>query len=310
MRPFLKPSPAARTRRPASAAHRPTMLAVAIMCVSIAAADSNPQSGPITSTVFRDFERSRITIEIESAMTDQAASFPKNRLLAHRRIEEVLPSVALRSALEITLDSHRTVMDRVRDDPNLFAELVEFTRSPILDVSWMNSELTAVKSRYHLPFYGSDGIASLFVSHSRPIPTSRFLGFYPSRDFTGVIIYAKGTYGLWGHEDRVAVKPALFPRILDEQLNIVAAREMIDPEHIRRWGIVEYSTSADERDHLTRVGVVPFRTMAQAVFGENETDIVIATRAARALLSRSSNGGLIREGRIVIVIDQPPEADR
>ena len=95
---------------------------------------------------------------------------------------------------------------------------------------------------------------------------------------------------------------------------------MCDPEALKRWGgVAAYEYSADEatlKANEERVGVLPLRTMARGVFGRNATDILLSADAARQLLSREQNRALLREGRILIILDarcaprRAPRAER
>jgi hypothetical protein len=101
----------------------------------------------------------------------------------------------------------------------------------------------------------------------------------------------------------VTARPALFPRIWDEQMNLLLDKGMCAPESLARWGMVGYSQAVDDPAADLRVGNVPLRLAARGVFGDNDTDIVISMDGARQLLALPENIALLQTGRIVIVYD-------
>ena len=52
-------------------------------------------------------------------------------------------------------------------------------------------------------------------------------------------------------------------------------------------------------------GCTPYRTTAEAIFGNNRTDLLIPEQAARKILYNRENHRLIREGRIVVIVGSP-----
>ena len=155
---------------------------------------------------------------------------------------------------------------------------------------------------YAVPFFGDWGIGSPFFP-AQAVPIRRRLGDVTTRAYTGLLIFARGMLPAAGGNRMVAARPALFPRIWDEQMNLVLEKGMCTPESLSRWGMVGYSAAVDDPSADLRVGNVPLRLAARGVFGDNNTDIVVSTDGARQLLALPENIALLREGRIVIVYD-------
>jgi hypothetical protein len=131
----------------------------------------------------------------------------------------------------------------------------------------------------------------------------RRLGFVPSRNFTGLVIYAGGELPAHGKDIRQQVRPAVFPTLYDEDMNPVLSVEMCEPTYLRRWGMVAYAESEDDSLLLERIGAAPLRTVARGVFGINATDLLLPKEAVDRLLVREANRELLSQGRILIVID-------
>jgi hypothetical protein len=130
----------------------------------------------------------------------------------------------------------------------------------------------------------------------------RVIEWVPTREFTGVVIYAGDPMPLHGTDERVMLQPALLPEIYDENLRPVLVQDMVDPAAIERWGIVHYTRSTDADLWRDRVGSQPFRITARRAFGVLPTDILIGEEDADRLLSTEHNRQLLRDGRIVVIL--------
>ena len=86
-------------------------------------------------------------------------------------------------------------------------------------------------------------------------------------------------------------------------MELVASASMAEPEYLKRWGFVLYTESLDTGQFEDRIGLYPYHTTAEAIFGNNHTDILIPEDAAEKILYNRNNHRLIREGRIVIIIE-------
>ena len=128
------------------------------------------------------------------------------------------------------------------------------------------------------------------------------MDFIPSADFSGIVIYVDNQLPMYGKQSNGAFSPSLFPRIFDEELNLVVGPLMVDPETIRKAGTVGYQTLSDSLD-LARIGQNPLRLKARGIFGTNNTDLIISTREADKILSRQNNLDLITQGKILIIYD-------
>ncbi len=78
---------------------------------------------------------------------------------------------------------------------------------------------------------------------------------------------------------------------------------MVSPEALARWGMAGYTDEMEGSVATLRAGLDPLRIAARAVFGKNSADIVIPAEAARQILTVSANIDLLREGKIVVVLD-------
>lgn len=251
-----------------------------------------------------------LLLEVRKGVDPAVPLTPATRFQAEQRIQEALAYLYMEAVQDVPVDSHDSVGDRLAASGALYRALSERAAAG----AWRESaafarDLHAVVVVYRFPLFGEQGLAASFVQHERAFPVPRLLGFAPARSFTGLVILARGEFASHGKDLRERVRPALLPRLYDEDMNPVLSAEMCDPQALRKWGVAAYAYSGEEaalEAFRDRVGDLPLRTMARGVFGRNATDILLSAEVARQLLTRQHNRDLLREGRILIIID-PPE---
>jgi hypothetical protein len=249
---------------------------------------------------------------LEVAMAMEAREFgPNSRFDAEREIERLLPGLFMSSIVEIPFDSYRTIGARLKEDQLLFQSLERTAvSSATKSYSRVRRDLQEIQVQYRFPFYGEGGFVVPLILHNRPYPVEHKLGFFPSRNFTGLVIYARGELPAHGKDIRQPVQPALFPTLYDEQMNPVLTVRMCDPAYLKRWGMVAYSDSESSSALLERIGAAPLRTVARGVFGINATDLLLPDEAVDRLVVREANREMLSQGRVLIVIEsgaQPGE---
>ena len=248
-----------------------------------------------------DYGAGRVVVTVETPVPRDVQPFPAARLEAVRVTERELPGFVLRTVLDLQVDSLHRLTDLVQNDPALFTAVQTWAEGGPVS-SALAPELGALVAIARPTLLGPGSLISFLVTHQQPNPPPRILGFEPSRAYTGLVIYAADRYRATGKPGQVAVRPALFPRILNEELQVVVEARMMEPGSVYSWGTVAYSDSLAEGAFVDRIGEQPLRTMARGVFGRDDTDIVIPTAATRALLATADNHRVIREGRILVIL--------
>jgi len=252
-----------------------------------------------------DWQRGVLILECSSGLDPQISNLSRARFQAEEQIQLQLPAVFLDSLFPVTLDSFYSVGEYLKENTKAALWLSEAAQATGKTYTHLSTDLREVVVRYDFPFFGESGVILPLLTHTGGFPMEMYLGYVPTRDFPGLVIYARGSYPSYGKEGEEKVNPALFLRIFDEQMNLVLEREMCNPQSLKKWGMAAYSYSLDETLFLPRIGANPLRTMARGVFGKNGTDIIIPNKTARQLLAAESNQRLLREGRILIILDQP-----
>jgi hypothetical protein len=257
-------------------------------------------------TVSEQVDWQRGVLILEVAMPIEARQFnPGSRFDAEREIRRLLPGLFMSAVVDIPFDSYRTIGARLKEDQLLFQQLESTAVDSVSKrYSRVREDLQEIHVQYHFPFYGQGGFVEPLITHSRPYPMERKLGFAPSRNFTGLVIYAGGELPAHGKDIRQKVQPALFPTLYDEDMNKVLSVEMCDPSFLKRWGLAAYSDAESDPALLERIGAAPLRTVARGVFGINATDLLLPNDAVDRLLVREANREMLSQGRVLIVIDE------
>jgi hypothetical protein len=257
----------------------------------------------VTSKV--DWGGGTIAVEIVHALNPAMQSLVRAKGDAETEIQSRLSDFVTRAIADVTVDSSHTFGDLLGADPELFARVSQLARGGLKDEVFLTPDFSSLTVHYSLSLFGAQGIASPLYP-SRETPIRRRLGYVTTRRFTGLLISASGILPESGTARRAAARPALFPRLWDERMNLVLDKEMCSPQALSRWGMVGYAQGLDDPVVPLRAGVLPLRLAARAVFGDKATDIVISTDGVRQLLALPENIALLQQGRIVIVYNSLP----
>jgi len=258
----------------------------------------------ISFSSFVDWEADNLVIDVSYKMPVKEFPFPRAKAIALNGVETAISGIFLRVVMSIRADSYYSVGDLARKDRDVLDGLISLSLSGKIDSSYISEDMDVFHARYIFPLYGQGGIVNVFYLPKNPYPVNNYLGFEPTRDFTGYVIYAKGEMPSHGKQGEYVVNPAIFIRIFDEDMNVVLEREMCYSSYVKKWGMVAYTDSTDEDPYRERIGDFPLRIKARGIFGKNSTDIIIPNEAARKILVSSKNIKTMREGRILLIIDR------
>ncbi len=111
--------------------------------------------------------------------------------------------------------------------------------------------------------------------------------------FTGLIIDAR----------ELGVKPALSPKVLDEDGREVYGSAYVTREWASQHGVVGYTKDVADAAQLDRVGDTPGMIKALRASGPNRADVVISAKDAADVRSASENLKFLSQCRVVFVID-------
>ncbi len=111
--------------------------------------------------------------------------------------------------------------------------------------------------------------------------------------FSGLIIDCKG----------LDIKPALSPKVVDQQGSEIYGSAYVSREWAVKYGMVGYAKDVQTAAGLDRTGDDPGQIKAVKASGQNNTDVVVSDKDAASIRSASENLKFLSQCRVVFVID-------
>lgn len=254
-----------------------------------------------------DWESGKIEVEISRRLPISGSNLPTAFARTRRTIEEDAHELILDALRPLVFDSLRTIDELLDQEPGRIRDLSEIASRAVPVDSKSSVDLNRVIVMFQLDLF-ADVIGGL-TRHTRPISLTPELGWKPTNEYTGIIIYAAGELDVHGTDDTAYLRPALFPGLYyytEDGLGIERLMEAgyVNPDFLERWGPVMYTSDIFAPEVSRRIGDNPLRIIAYGCFGRYPTDVVISNEDAREVLSTANNRNLIAEGRIAIIVGE------
>ena len=284
-----------------------TIILAVISFLSVQPLAAQANSGHILNTAradsqaWIDWEKGKLHVVL-SAPIDQGDVRNRSSLLSRKEAEIKLlfPSLFPYFLNPVRIDSARTYDDLIRSDAGFAASLAMVREQAMLIRSQPSRDLKSVSLEYIFPLMPQ--LTAPLIDFQQPMELDRILEWHPKAEYTGIVIHAEGELPWYGNDGNASLKPALFPRILDEDGRIVLSAGHLIPQAARRWGTVAYASGTRPELQSERAGDRPFITMARSVFGSSPTDVVISRDDATMLLYNDSTRRALAEGRIILAV--------
>jgi hypothetical protein len=246
-----------------------------------------------------NWETGDVTIMTKAAVPDDADNLTSERFRISEYVDRNLTDIALESFESLYLDSLLTVKTFLKNNQSGMTKFDRLNDSTEKLSSSFSRDLSSVQNIYRYNIYTD--LMPILIDHGNSAPVPVVLDYEATAAFSGIVIYAADDMPLYGETETGKLKPAIFPKIFDENMNIAVSPKMSEPEFLSKWGFAVYTDTTDLIQFESRIGLYPFFTTAEAIFGNNRTDIIISEEAARKILYNKANRRLIREGRILII---------
>jgi hypothetical protein len=269
-----------------------------------------------------DWDRMELTALVTLDLEGAGIRLPAGRARAEALLEEEGPELVLPFIMDLQADSSATLRALVDRGDLSFHDAVSLAREADERVPpAVSADLSSMSVRYT---YNLAAVSRRLMRHTRSRDIQAPLIPSPADNYTGIIIIADETLPVHGKQTAALVRPCLFPKIWDSGMNLIYERNMVDPAPDRRGntipgrsgyagGMIEYAlrdavtvptSSGLEEALVPLVGTNPLRIMARGVFGVVPTDPVIDREDALLILSTENNRRLLREGRVVLVLNR------
>lgn len=136
--------------------------------------------------------------------------------------------------------------------------------------------------------------AASALTEAAPAPTLKALES-PSMlvVYTGMVVDARG----------IQARPAMLPRIIDEDGKEVYVSANVDIEYAIKEGMSGYSRDLTTAQSNQRVGANPITVKALRSSGTGKSDIIIGNADAQQIRSSAESAHFIKQCKVIIVLD-------
>lgn len=228
-------------------------------------------------------------------------AFPTGKNTATNRINSQLPLLVKDPLLTLKVDSSYTLNDMIINDMLSFDSISTVIETGDKSPAIFSQTGLALSMNHQLELAD---IGILMIKHRYPYSPKEPIQQAASRQYTGIIIDARGSLPVQGEFVQDQVDPCFFPAIWDDNMNLIYEKNMTNAAIAQQVGIVHYDYSDDEARYRDRIGSDPLRIRARKVYGVNRTDPVISRNDALKILSIPENIQLLNEGRVVVLLDK------
>ena len=289
---------------------RPVQIIVILLITALSAAYGQESQIRFDVSCSIDWARGELTALASYELAPAGIKLPTGRYIAEETLSEAYPLLVRPYLLSIKADSNSVLGDLVKSGELSYEELDSLCQESGKINSSLSADLTRMTGRFSLL---TEKISSLLLRHRRSMEPSRPLIPAQAANYTGIIIIADKELPVHGRMTQALLEPCLFPKIWDTNMNLIYERNMIEPGSQRGAQMLTYTApetvfrptpSGLEGELAALAGPNPLRIFARGVYGINPTDPVIDQYDALQILSTENNRRLLREGRVVLVLNE------
>jgi hypothetical protein len=215
---------------------------------------------------------------------------------------------ALRNLLEIIksiqIDSAKSVKDFTAGNSVIDAQVNALAKdAEVIDYQYMPGGRAEAKLR--IPLYGNlariimplaiakTPAASALNKAIEAQTVKELESATPAVVYTGMALDARG----------IQARPAILPRIFDEDGAEVYSLSKIDIEYAIKNGISGYTRDLSAPQNNQRVGVNPITVKALGISGAGKSDIIIGDIDAQKVRSAAERSSFLKQCKVLIILD-------
>lgn len=238
-------------------------------------------------------------VDWDSGMVTATGVFTPPAGMSRGMAERAATVIARRNLLEIIkgvqIDSTTTVQNTMINDV-VVSQVRGFLQNTMqLNTAYMSDG--AVEITVGMKLHGA------FADVVMPGPT-RFKAKAPAAPapeaapatpaaYTGLVVDARG----------LGLRPAMNPRILDEEGVELYGTAVVDREYAIRQGMAGYAKDPAQAAANPRVAGNPLAVAAVGVAGRAHTDLVVSKDAAEQIRAQQESAGYLAQARVMILLD-------
>jgi hypothetical protein len=215
---------------------------------------------------------------------------------------------ALHNLLEITkgvqVDSATSIKDFTVASDVIDTQVNGLVKgAEVADQQYMPDGRAEVKLR--IPLYGNLAQTIMPLAMSKPPAAPSLTGSVPAPAvkspaapsapvvYTGMVIDARG----------IQARPAMLPRIFDEDDKEVYGLANVDLEYAEKQGMSGYARDFTAAQSNQRVGANPMTLKAVRTSGPGKSDIIISNADAQNIRSSAESASFMKQCKVIIVLD-------
>ena len=258
-----------------------------------------------SSFVGQQFDRGTINYSDRTIQATGIGYVPDNMInaaTARRSAARIAKVDAMRNLIEIvngiTVDSETTMGDAMFDDV-IKTKVQGLIRGAVQvgDIKYLSD--TSIEVTYEVSMSGVSDIMApptgfLPTTATAPAITDAAAPTTPTTSATtGLIIDARG----------LGIRPAMSPRILDQNGGVVYGPGNYPREYSIQNGVAGYAKGLDKAQADDRVKGNPLVIKGVATSGANKADVVIGNSDVRKIQSANRAHSVLRDCRVLFVLD-------
>ncbi len=275
------------------------ILTILITFLSINFIHSEDNKTEVTWRKTINWETNSIEIKIISPMNRNDTTLAAKRIKAENWVDDNLTNIFFKNILDIPINSLKNVSEIINDNPEIYYRLDALGEGLEAKDSILSTNLGYLESIYSFPIYPD--FVSVFYKQSQHHKLLKKLDHLDYGEYTGLIIYIPDELPEYKKKVDGKLTRVLFPKIYDEDMNLIMDYTMVEPEYMKKWGMVIYGESYNEHNYQERIGITPLRTIAKGLFGKNSCDIILSKKEADKLIGATDNLKIISQARILII---------
>lgn len=248
-----------------------------------------------------DWTKNKFISSISLDLKKANIQLPSGKLIASNIIKTKSPSLMKDSILSLYVDSTYYLGDLVQSEDVTLEEITDIIENGSHTPNIISLDGKTISTTNTMKI---NNISNLMLHHKYPYTPEEPIETVPSRAFTGIIIDARGAIPVHGEYIKSNVYPCFFPMIWDSEMNLIYEKNISDRKKAETDGIVYYHYSDDKSLYENRIGTDPLYIKATKVYGRNRTDPIIKQKDALKILTVPENKKLLKEGKIVILLDK------
>ena len=253
--------------------------------------------------VVQDWRQGHITFELQEPLAPylERGTRANAPYAANQKWRSNFGAIIELVLAQIALNTDETLATRLLSRESGHMVLQSVQQLVVQSYSGLSSDFNHVRGSYGIKIYPD--VLSLLALPSGRMTVAIHPNWVASNDYSGVVIVAAQELPIHGKDAQGFARAVIFPTIYDTQLRTVMEVSMVDLDVVHKQGMVAYDSVYNAEEWISRVGRNPLIAYAHSLHSIQGGDIIIDTRDANKVLVRAANRQLIREGRVLIVIN-------